>query len=235
MSAGGGMSIEMWLAEDDQVAVQSELQRKVFDEMTWEPSLDASEINVVVEDRAVTLSGHVKTYPERLAAERATRRVHGVREVRNEITVELPESQQRSDRQLARTVAWAIESDAAVPHAKIETTVTCGWVDLAGEVAGAHERRSIEDAVQRLVGVKGINNLITIKPALGAEDPRGRVETALRRSPGLHGDHIKVDVAGTTVMLHGRVHCLAERDQAVEAAWAAPGVTAVREELEVGR
>jgi len=235
MSAGGGMSIEMWLAEDDQVAVQSELQGKVFEEMTWEPSLDASEIDVVVEDRAVTLAGSVKSYPERLAAERAARRVRGVREVRNEIAVELPESQQRSDRQLARTVAWAIESDAQVPRGRVEATVTCGWVDLAGDVARAHERRSIEDAVQRLVGVKGVNNLITVKPALGAEDPRGRVEAALRRSPGLHGDHITVEVAGTTAVLHGRVHSLAERDQAVDAAWGAPGIAAVREELEVGR
>lgn len=232
--AGGGMSIEMWLAEDEQVAVESELQRKVFDELSWEPSLDASDVSVTLDDRIVTLSGTVKSYPERLTAERAARRVRSIREVRDQLAVALPESQQRSDRQLARTVAWAIESDARVPRGRIEATVTCGWVELAGEVARHDERQAVEESVQRLVGVKGITNLITVKPA-AAQDPRPRVDTALRRSPILHGDHIKVEVAGDMIVLRGRVRSLSERDEAIEAAWGAPGVAGVRDELEVSR
>ncbi|HUL02326.1 MAG TPA: BON domain-containing protein [Gemmatimonadales bacterium] len=235
MDRGGGMSIEMWLAEDDQVAVQSELQRKVFDELAWEPGLEALDLGVAVDDRVVTLAGTVKTYPERMAAERAACRVHGVRAVRNQIAVVLPQSEQRSDRQLARTVGWAIESDTRVPRGRIDATVTCGWVELAGEVAWPHERRAVEETVQRLVGVKGVTNLITIKPPTVPQDLRPRVQQALGRIPSLHGDHIRVDVTDTTVVLHGKVRSLSERDEAVDAAWATAGVTAVRDELEVSR
>jgi osmotically-inducible protein OsmY len=233
MTMGGGMSIEMWLAEDDEVASRSELQRMVFEEFAWEPALDASDIGVTVEDHSVTLSGAVKSFPQRLAAERAARRVRGVQMVRNYLGVIPPASDQRGDREVARTADLVLKSDVLVPRNAVRTTVVGGWVRLEGEVHWDAERRAAAAAVERLVGVKGMANEITIKPAAPPGDLKGRLAAALRRCAGLRGDHIAVETGDGAVRLSGRVRCLAERDEAEKAVWALPGVTSVRDELRV--
>jgi osmotically-inducible protein OsmY len=232
---GGGMSIEMWLAEDDDVAARSELQRSVFDEFTWEPTLDAADINVMVADHVVTLSGAVKSYPQKLAAERAAERVRGVQAVQNELAVVAPASDRRSDTEIARAAAAVLESDVLVPRARVWATVADGRVRLEGSVRRDAERREAEEAVQRLVGVKGVTNVMTVEPTAPPEDLKRHVEEALAHSTGLQRDHIKVEARDGGVVLHGRVRCLAERHEAERAAWGVPGVTDVRDELQVER
>jgi osmotically-inducible protein OsmY len=232
---GGGMSIEMWLAEDDEIAVRSELHQAVFDELAWEPALDASDIGVAVEDHAVILSGTVKSYPEKLAAERAAKRVRRVQVVRNCLAVVLPASNQRSDREIALAAVQILTSDVLVPHDAVRATVAGGSVELEGQVRLDAERREAGVAVQRLVGVKGVVNRILIKPATPQADLKARVTAAIQRCAGLRGDHIEVETGDGAVLLHGRVRCLAERDEAEQAVWSLPGVNSVRGALQVER
>jgi len=227
------MSIEMWLADHDQVGVRSRLQSNVFDEMWREVALDSDDLRVDVTDRVVTLSGTVRSLPQKLAAERAARRVRGVRDVRNEVAVVLPASQRRGDEDLAEAAACVIESDVLVPSGKVGVVVVAGWIELTGVVSRHAERQAAEEAVQRLVGVKGVTNLIELEPLGPERDVKAQVAEALERRPALRGDRIKVDVVGGLTVLRGRVRTLAERDEAVAAAWGAPGVTRVRDKLRV--
>jgi osmotically-inducible protein OsmY len=230
---GGGMSIEMWLAEDDNAVFRSELQHKVFDEFSWEPTLDAADIGVSVEDHVVTLSGSVKSYMESLAAERAAKRVRGVNGVRNCLAVLIPPSDYRSDREISRAAAQVLESDVLVPRDAIQVTVAGGWVQLTGDVTRHAHRQAAAAAVERLVGVRGIKNEITVKPGPPPEDVRTRLTAALGRCPGLRVDRLEVETASGAVLVHGRVRSLAEREAAEQAIWAVPGVSSVRDELEV--
>ena len=227
------MSIEMWLADHDQVGVRSRLQSNVFDEMWREVALDSDDLRVDVTDRVVTLSGTVRSLPQKLAAERAARRVRGVRDVRNEVAVVLPASQTRGDEDLAEAAACVIESDVLVPSGKVGVVVVAGWIELTGVVSRHAERQAAEEAVQRLVGVKGVTNLIELEPLGPERDVKAQVAEALERRPALRGDRIKVEVVGGLTVLRGRVRTLAERDEAVAAAWGAPGVTRVRDKLRV--
>ena len=230
---GGGMSIEMWRAERDDVTLQARLQDGVFAEFAWETGLDAQDVAVDVTDRAVTLSGTVKSYPQRLAAERAAKRVRGVQEVRNDLAVALPNGQERSDRALTRAALRALDSDVLVPHGAVHATATNGVVRLEGVVSKDTERRAAEDVTACLVGVKQILNLIAVRAGPVAANVKARVESALDRAAELRGDRISVEVQDEAIALHGRVRSLAERDEARRAAWTAPGVTLVRDDLRI--
>jgi len=232
---GGGMSIEMWLAEDENAGVRSELQRKVFDELRREGVLQTADVYVDVQDRAVILSGAVKSYPEKLAAGRAARRVRGVVEVRNDLAVVLPAAQQRSDEDLAYAASCVLDSDVTIPGDKIAIGIVAGWVTLSGVVDRYAERLAAEDGVQRLAGVKGVTNLIKVELTSAPSDARARLEESLARNPVLRRDHIEVEMHRGSATLRGRVRTLAERDEAVAAAAGAPGVVWVRDELKVAR
>ena len=143
----------------------SELQLDVLNELKWEPSVDAAHIGVSVKDGVVTLSGHVSSYAEKYAAERAAKRVHGVKAVANELDVKLPGFSQRTDEDIATAAVNALKSHISVPADKIKVTVSNGWVKLEGEVEWQYQRISAENAVRYLQGVKGVSNLITVKPA----------------------------------------------------------------------
>jgi len=233
---GGGMSIEMWRAEDDDVALHSDLQRRVFEEFQWEAALDPCDVAVDVTDRTVTLTGLVKSYPQKIAAERAAKRVHGAQVVNNLLRVVLPTDDVRSDWGLARAVLRALRSDVLVPRDAFRITVRDGRVRLEGEVPSDAARRAAEDVVSCLVGVTEIANLVTVHPPVPPTgDVKERVEAALERAPELRGDHIKVDVEDETVALRGRVRSLSERDEAERAARMVPGVSRIRDDLKVGR
>src|SRR5262245_24533391 len=165
---GGGMSIEMWRADDENAGVRSELQRKVFEELAREGALQNGDAYVDIQDRTVILSGLVMSYPEKLAAERAARRVRGVVEVRNDLAVVVPPARQKSDAELAYTAGRVLDADALVPGGKIGISVVSGWVTLTGIVDRYAERVAAEDVVQRLAGVKGVTNLIKVEPVVAA-------------------------------------------------------------------
>ena len=232
---GGGMSIEMWRADRDDAGVRSELQSKVFDELRREIALDSADLHVDVHDRVVILSGAVRSYPDKLGAGRAARRVRGVRDVQNDIAVVLPPPQRRSDVDLVEAASCVIESDVLVPLDKIDVAIASGWATLTGTVDRYADRLAAEDAIQRLVGVTGVTNQIIVRLTTAPSDARARVKEALERRPALRGDRIKVDVRGGYARLRGRVRSLAERDEAVAAAASTPGVAQVLESLSVGR
>jgi len=219
------------------VTNSTKLQHDVQEELEWEPSVDASKIGVTaMESGVVTLTGTVATYAEKISAERAAKRVSGVRAVANDIEVRPIGSLKRTDTDIAQAVLRALEWDIAVPHEKIKAKVDNGWVTLDGEVALQFQRAAAENAVRRLSGVRGVSNQIglQVRPAVQPAEVKGRIEAAFRRSADIDARGIQVDAKNSMIILRGKVRTWAERDEAERAAWAAPGVLAVKDELIVG-
>ena len=210
-----------------------EIQANVIAELKWDARVLANEIGVAVKDGIVTLTGWVDSYLQRLAAEDAARRVHGVKAVVNDIEVRLPGSAERTDPDLAKAVINALQWDAGIPAGKIDVTVSQGWVTLKGEVEYGFQKRSAERAVQSLAGVKGVTNLITVKPPVLPIDLKMKIEQALVRNAETDAEHITVEVQGSKVILRGKVRSFAEKAAAEETAWSAPGVTEVENRIEV--
>ena len=211
-----------------------ELQRRVLDELDWEPSVNAAHIGVAVTDGVVTLSGSVDTYTEKVTAEQAAKRLRGVKAVANDLEVRPPFPAQLNDTEIAQAVVRALEWHVSVPHERIKARVTNGMVALEGSVDSWYQRQEAEAAARGLKGVKGIANLITIQPALKAADVKTRIESAFRRSAEIDANRIQVETTDGTVTLRGHVRSWTERQEAERAAWAAPGVVEVDDELKVG-
>lgn len=215
-------------------AVLEGLRQEVLDELEWEPKMGTSQVDVSIAGHGiVTLTGLVRSYAEKVAAERAARRVRGVHAVVNDIDVKLPMTHERSDPDIAEAVVRALEGDVLVPHDTIEARVADGWVRLTGTVDWNYQRTAAVDAVQFLAGVKGVSNLITVRPQLMVPDVKARIDAALRRSADLEAHGIKVQARDGTVTLRGRVRSWAERTAAESAAWSAPGITTVENELAI--
>jgi osmotically-inducible protein OsmY len=215
------------------VRTDEQIQRDVLDELKWDSRVQVNEIGVAVTDGVVTLTGWVDSYMKKLAAEAAAHRVHGVKAVANDIEVRLPGSAERTDADLAKAVLDALRWDAAVPTDKIDVTVSHGWVTLKGEVEFGFEKRDAERAVQRLSGVKGVTNLITVRPHPLPTDLKQNIEKALVRNAETDAQHITVEVQGSKVILRGTVRSYAEKKAAEDTAWSAPGVTEVENRIVV--
>jgi osmotically-inducible protein OsmY len=219
------------------VTNSTKLQHHVQEELEWEPALNASGIGVAATASGIiTLTGSVDTYAEKMIAERAAKRVLGVRAIANDIEVQPPGSAKHTDTDLAQAVLQALESDIAVPHEKIRVKVDGGWVTLAGEVALQFQRSAADHAVRRLEGVRGIKNEIRlqVRPSVESNEVKTRIEAAFRRSAEIDARGVEVDARDGTVFLRGKVRTWAEREEAERAAWAAPGVLAVEDNLIVG-
>jgi len=211
-----------------------ELKRSVESELRWEPSLKAPEaIGVGVKDGVVTLSGYVESYPEKLAAERAAARVSGVKAIVNKLEVRLPFSSERTDEDIARAAVNALEWTSSIPKEKIKITVDKGWITLKGAVDWLDQRTAVEDAVKSLTGVKGVLNLIEVRPAVRRDVVKNAIEDALKRLAELDAQRIQVDTVGSKVILRGTVRSWLERKEAERVAWQAPGVTEVDNQIEV--
>jgi osmotically-inducible protein OsmY len=215
------------------VRTDEDIQRDVLEELKWDSRVQVNEIGVVVKDGIVTLTGWVDSYMKKLAAEAAAHRVHGVKAVANDIEVRLPGSAERTDADLAKAVLDALRWDAAIPTDKIDVTVSHGWVTLKGEVEFGFEKRDAERAVQRLSGVKGVTNLITVRPHPLPTDLKQNIEKALIRNAETDAQHITVEVEGSKVILRGTVRSYAEKKAAEDTAWSAPGVTEVENRIVV--
>jgi osmotically-inducible protein OsmY len=203
------------------------IQKDVLDELKWNAYVRPNEIGVSVKAGIVTLTGWVDSYMKKIAAEEAAHRVPGVKAVANDIEVRLLSSDERTDADLAAAVLNALKWDAAIPTGKIDVTVSKGWVTLKGEVEFAFQKRDAERAVQRLTGVKGVTNLITVTSHVSPSELKQQIEKALVRNAQTDASHITVEMQGTKVILRGTVRSFAEKKAAEDTAWSAPGVTDV--------
>lgn len=209
-----------------------DLRQDVIDELAWDTSLDVPGIGVAVHEGAVTLTGHVRSYAEKRAAEKAAKRVQGVDAVANELEVRLPSSLRKDDTDIATAAAEAIRWSTPVPRT-VSATVEHGWLTLEGEVEWAFQRRAAENAVRDLAGVRGITNLVVVKPRAVPKDVRDQIHKAFHRSAQIDADHVTVAVSGSKVTLSGTVRSWSERMEAEHAARAAAGVTEVDNRLRV--
>jgi len=186
-----------------------------------------------VSEGVVTLSGEVNTYRKKIATEHAAQRVEGVRAIVQEIIVTPVSVNQYSDLQIAHAIISSFEWHTEIPHEDLKIKVQKGWVTLEGEVNWNYQRQAAERTVNSIGGVKGVTNLIRIKPIVEAQDIKKKIESAFKRSAVVEAQQIKVETNGNNVILGGKVHSWFERRAAETAAWSAPGVVSVTDNIVV--
>jgi osmotically-inducible protein OsmY len=211
----------------------SEIERDVRDELKWDPDLDAENIAVSVKDGVVTLAGFVKSYSDRLEAEAAAKRVAGVLAVANDIEVRLPAIDQRPDPDIAKAAVAALKSELPISYDKIKIIVKDGWITLEGAAEWQYQKTTAENAVRKVKGVKGVTNVITVKPKVQPSELQRKILEAFKRNAEVDANRISVEASGSEVILKGTVRSWIEREEAERVAWSAPGVTKVEDRIVV--
>ena len=210
-----------------------EIQKDVLDELKWEPYLNATEIGVAVKNGIVTLSGTVNSYLKKTRAEKAAKRVSGVKAVAEDIEVKYADSLLKNDTEIAETILSALKWHSAINEEKIKVKVEDGIVTLDGEVDWEFQRNSAVMQIENLIGVKRIVNNITIKSGIVPKELKQKVNSAFHRSATIDAEKINIEVTGSKVILTGKVRSWAEKNDAENAVWAAQGVNKVENNLEI--
>lgn len=209
-----------------------QLQKDILSELAWDPAINATDVGVIVKDGVVTLTGHLASYAEKYAAERAARRVSGVKALAVEIEVKLTASSKRTDSDIAAAAKRALEWNVTVPDT-IQLKVENGWITLSGNAEWDYQRQAAERSVRNLFGVVGVTNLVKVKPKIAPGDVEKSIHDALVRQAEQEVKGMQILVDGSAVTLRGKVHSWTERKAAQSAAWSAPGVSTVVNELKV--
>ncbi|MBK5206375.1 MAG: BON domain-containing protein [Polaromonas sp.] len=210
-----------------------QLQKDIIDELAWDPAINATDVGVIVKDGVVTLTGHLTNYAEKYAAERAARRVSGVKALAIDIEVRLSPSYKRSDADIAEAAQRALEWNIVVPDNCIQPMVENGWITLSGEVEWDYQRKAAERSVRDLLGVVGVTSLIEVKPRVSSSDIEKSIHDALMRQAEREAKRLQILVDGSRVTLRGKVHSWPELRAIEGAAWAAPGVSSIVNDLTV--
>jgi osmotically-inducible protein OsmY len=206
----------------------AQIQMDVIQELKWDPSVTHEHIGVAVADGIVTLSGTVPTFIEKYSAEKASRRVGGVKAVVEKIEVRVPGAFSRDDEAIAKAIVDQFRWHTQIPDDVVKATVQNGWVDLTGEVEWEFQRRAAAKAIRGLAGVRGIANKVTIKAKVAKPfEIKAKIEEALKRAAEREAGHIAIEVRGSRVILSGKVRSFAEWQAVKGVAWSAPGVTSV--------
>lgn len=210
-----------------------EIQNDLEDELRWSPQIDETDISVKVNDGVVNLTGFVRSYFGKYHAEHVAKRVSGVAGIANDLVVRLSPTDKLDDPQIARAAVGAIRAEVPAIADRIRVLVHQGHITLEGNVEWRHQRDRIEATMRLLRGVMGVSNQIVVTPAVEPSDVKRLIESAFKRSAEIDAAGIDVQADGGTVVLTGKVRTWSERTQAQDTAWAAPGVTEVRNELTV--
>jgi osmotically-inducible protein OsmY len=214
----------------------SQLRQDIIDELEFDPSFSGEHIGVAVDKGVVTLGGHVNSYAEKLAAIAATRRVKGVHAIAENIEVHRPYQKETSDDQIAKRAHDILNWDVLVPPNAVDVLVHDGWLTLSGNVNWYFEKTSAEEDVRKLSGVRGITNMIAIKPHIGSANVKSKIDAALKRHAEVEANAISVSVQnGNKVVLEGAVDTWGERRAVEDAAWSVPGVAFVEDHLTISR
>jgi osmotically-inducible protein OsmY len=210
-----------------------EIQQDVINQLKWNPYLNSSEIGVSVKDGIVTLSGHVDVYSKKIQAEQSAKKVSGVRAVAEDIVVGISPVYGKTDAEIAKAALDAVKWNSSVDDKQIKVKVEDGVVTLEGEVEWEYQRQSARNAVVNLIGVKSVINTIMLKVKATPKDIQQKITAAFHRTATIDAEKVSVEVSGTRAILRGSVRSYAEKDDAEEAAWAAPGITNVENKLTV--
>ena len=209
------------------------LKLAVIEELEWDPAVKATQVGVAVKDAVVTLTGHLETFTEKSAVEQAVKRVQGVQAIAVEIDVKMAPDHKLNDTEIAVAAEAAFKCHSQIPAERIQLTVERGWVTLKGDVSLDSQRQAATKAVRTLPGVAGVSNYIRINQDLTPGNVSARIREALTRHAEREAQEIEVEINGAEVTLRGVVESWSERTVAFGAAWTAPGISNVVNEIRV--
>ena len=211
----------------------SEIQKDVIEQLKWEPFLNSAQIGVSVKNGVVTLSGQVDTYSKKVLAEKATKKVGGVKAIAEDLQVGISPSYKKTDTEIAEAVVNALKWHTMIPEDKIKVSVEDGNVKLEGDVEWEYQRNQAKTSAENLVGVKFVTNLVQVKPKVTPYELQLKINASFQRSANIDAAKVTADVVGSKVILRGKVRSFAEKEDAENAVWSAPGVTMVENKLAI--